>query len=333
MAQVCTIGVLVLAYCTHDNVCYRVDMENIEIHKATNGERHAELAGAWLISLPNANTQRAYRGDLLSWFMFLDNGGQDALSAERKHVDLWRATLDGASSTVARRLAAVSSFYTYAQGEGATERQPVQNVKRPHVDADFSATRGLSKDEARRFIDAARADNARSYALAALLLLTGVRISEALNANLSDLQHDAGHRVLVVTRKGGKRQKVAIPAPVIDALSAYLGANAAHGTEIVDSDSSADDKPIFTTATGARWASSEAFRTVGRLARNAGIDGHVSPHSMRHTHATLALDAGVALRDLQDSMGHADPRTTRRYDRARGQLERSSAYSVASALA
>lgn len=61
--------------------------------------------------------------------------------------------------------------------------------------------------------------------------------------------------------------------------------------------------------------------------------GESVAHSLRHTHATLALDAGATLRDLQGSMAHADPRTTRRYDRARGRLERSSAYTVASALA
>lgn len=139
--------------------------------------------------------------------------------------------------------------------------------------------------------------------------------------------------MLFVTRKGGKRAKVALPAPAVDALSALLGTTAAQGTEVVGVDAASADAPLFTTATGKRWATSEAFRTVQRLARVAGIEGRVSPHSLRHTHATLALDAGVTLHDLQDSMGHADPRTTRRYDRARGRLEKSSSYTVASALA
>ncbi|MFT4281298.1 tyrosine-type recombinase/integrase [Microbacterium sp.] len=91
----------------------------------------------------------------------------------------------------------------------------------------------------------------------------------------------------------------------------YLGTSTAEGTEIMISGASAADAPLFTTATGKRWAASEAFRTVQRLALAAGIDGRVSPHSLRHTHATLALDAGATLHDLQDSMGHADPRTTR----------------------
>lgn len=90
--------------------------------------------------------------------------------------------------------------------------------------------------------------------------------------------------------------------------------------------------PIFTTATGKRWAPSEAFRTVQRLARVAGIEGEISPNSLRHAFATIALDAGVTLHNLQDSTGHADPRTTRRYDRGRHKLGKSAGYDVAKVL-
>jgi len=305
---------------------------DITTYDTSNGKRHGNLAGAWLASITSPNTQRAYRRDLTGYFSFLDSGDIDALSAERRHVDLYARTLEGAPSTVARRLSAVASFYGYAVGEGAVSASPVAHVRRPKIDADHSATRGLSKDEAHAFLKAARTDSPRAHALATLLLYTGIRISEALGANLSDLQHDTGHRALVVTRKGGKQAKVALPPQVIEALAEYLGAATAHGTALQSTNGHSDDAPLFTTATGARWASSEAFRTVARIARLAGIEGKVSPHSMRHTHATLALDAGASLHDLQDSMGHADPRTTRRYDRARGRLEKSSAYTVASAL-
>ena len=70
-----------------------------------------------------------------------------------------------------------------------------------------------------------------------------------------------------------------------------------------------------------------------QMAKAAGIEGQISPHSLRHTFATIALDAGTTLHDLQDSMGHADPRTTRRYDRARHTLEKAAGYDVARALA
>jgi len=69
---------------------------------------------------------------------------------------------------------------------------------------------------------------------------------------------------------------------------------------------------------------------VAALAR---VPKHITPHSLRHACATLALDAGAELRDVQDLLGHADPRTTRRYDRARNRLDRSPAYAVAAALA
>lgn len=310
-------------------------MTTLATHGSTNAERHGGLAGEWLLSLASENTRRAYRRDLHELFAFLDSGGVDALQAQRRHVDLWRSTLTGAASTTARKLSAASSFYSYAAEEGAMsadDPHPVRRVIRPRVDADHSSTRGLSKTEAVAFLDAAAKDGPRSRALAALLVHTGVRISEALAATHDDLQHDTGHRVLVVSRKGGKRAKIALPAPVLDALAAYLGASTAQGAEVITNASAQTDAPIFTTSTGKRWAASEAFRTVQRLARAAGIEGQVSPHGLRHTHATLALDAGVPLRDLQDSMGHADPRTTRRYDRARARLERSSAYAVASVL-
>lgn len=320
----------------HDNVSYHVHMTTLQTRPVhtPNAERHAALAGAWLMSLGSEHTRRAYRGDILGLFAFLDAGDLDALDAERRHIDAYRLTLTGAPSTVARKLAAASSFYSYASAEpGSTiDSHPVRRVVRPRVDADHSDTRGLSEPEAHAYLDAARQDGARAYALVALLLTTGARISEVLGANLADLQHDAGHRVLVVTRKGGKRQKIALVPRALDALAAYLGASAAHGAEIATADAASADAPLFTTATGKRWAASEAFRTVQRIARRAGIDGAVSPHSLRHTHATIALAHGHPLADLQDSMGHADPRTTRRYDRARGRLERSSAYAVASVL-
>jgi site-specific recombinase XerD len=76
-----------------------------------------------------------------------------------------------------------------------------------------------------------------------------------------------------------------------------------------------------------------AWGLVRRLARDAGIDpSKLNPHSLRHSFVTAALDAGVPLRDVQDAAGHADPRTTRRYDRARHNLDRAATYAVTAFL-
>jgi site-specific recombinase XerD len=261
-----------------------------------------------------------------SW---LDVRGLDLLGVKRPVIDGYRHSLAGAPATVAAKLAALSSFYRYALSAELIAANPVELVKRPKVDPDHSGTSGLNKDQAKALLAAARADGPRAHALVSLLLFTGIRLGEALNAGTTDYGHDAGHRTLRVQRKGGASGKVAVPAPAVEALEAYLGTT---GREVVAGTAGAG-LPIFTTIKGKRWAPSEAFRTVQRLAKAAGIEGKISPHSLRHTFATIALDAGTALHDLQDSMGHADPRTTRRYDRARHTLVKAAGYDVARALA
>jgi integrase len=109
-----------------------------------------------------------------------------------------------------------------------------------------------------------------------------------------------------------------------------------YGQQIVDLHEQADADlerqihagPLFTTRTGNRLTQAAVFATVRRLARTAGLAAadRICPHSLRHAAATAALDDGAPLRDVQDFLGHADPRTTRRYDRNRGSLDRSPAH-------
>jgi site-specific recombinase XerD len=93
--------------------------------------------------------------------------------------------------------------------------------------------------------------------------------------------------------------------------------------------------PLLATAKGGRLRQGHLWELVRRLARTAGIGawGQLSPHSLRHSAITFALDAGASLRDVQDYAGHKDPRTTRRYDHSRDSLDRNAAYTVAAYLA
>ncbi|AOT04704.1 tyrosine-type recombinase/integrase [Arthrobacter sp. U41] len=295
---------------------------------AGNAERHASIIAAWQLAQSSPHTLRGYTLNLLTYCTWLDGHGLDLLTVRRVHLDGYRHTLTGAPATVARTLAALSSFYRYALAEELVDRNPVATISRPAVDADHSSTQGLSRDQALALLEAARRDGPRSNALVSLLMFTGLRISEALQARTSDYAHDSGHRVLTVRRKGGKSAKVAVPAPAVVAMNFYL---ATTGADIVLGHSMS--RPLLTTATGKPLHRTSAFRIVQRLAQQAGIDGQISPHSLRHTFATIALDSGTSLHALQDSMGHADPRTTRRYDRARNNLQKSAGYDVARALA
>lgn len=306
-----------------------MELENVNID-VSNSYRYGQIIAAWKLAQSSPHTLRAYGRSMTDFCSWLDGRGMDLLTVKRPIIDGYRHTLDDlAPATVAAKLAALSSFYRYAVSADLIAGNPVEQIKRPKVDADHSDTQGLTKDQARALLAAARADGPRSHALVSLLLFTGIRLSEALNASTTDYGHDTGHRTLSIRRKGGKDAKVAVPAPAVEALNAYLGTT---GRELV-AGTAGGGLPIFTTATGKRWNPSEAFRTVQRLAKVAEIEGQISPHSLRHTFATIALDAGTTLHDLQDSMGHADPRTTRRYDRARHTLEKAAGYDVARALA
>lgn len=154
-----------------------------------------------------------------------------------------------------------------------------------------------------------------------LLLTNGLRISEAISARIEDLSINEGHRVLRYRRKGNRRTTAPLTAGVLVALDALIGGRT--------------EGPIFVTATGTALDRVAAWRLIRRLARQAGIESadRITPHSMRATFITTALDEGVPLRDVQDSVGHADPRTTRGYDRSRNNLSRHATYKVAAAMA
>jgi site-specific recombinase XerD len=175
----------------------------------------------------------------------------------------------------------------------------------------------LDADEMAALIRAAETDSLRSHALVLLLGMNGLRISEVLSADVDDLNTERGHRVLMVTRKGGKKATIPLAPRTAEAVDAYVGERATG--------------PLLVTATRKRWERSEVWRTLRRLARVAVPDKAttIHPHDLRHAFVTLSLDAGASLRDVQDAAGHADPRTTRRYDRARHNLDRHPTYLLA----
>jgi site-specific recombinase XerD len=282
----------------------------------------ATCAAAYLTSFANASTRSAYGRDLRRWGEWLEHLGVDVLAAERVHVEAWMRQMDAdglSAATQARRVASVSGFYARALDERLVDRDPAGRVKRPRV-ADTSQALGLDREQVAALLRAAAADGRRAHALLILLATTGCRVSEALAIDLADLGQQRGHRTVVLRRKRGKVQTVPLApfaAAAIDALADDLDGPG----------------PLFRTRTGGRLDRQAAFRLVARLGREAGISGAVGPHALRHAWVTLALDSGAQLRDVQDGAGHADPRTTRRYDRGRGELDRSPNYAVAAALA
>ncbi len=235
-----------------------------------------------------------------------------------------------------RRLSALSSFYRYCAAHDLTGRIPTEGVKRPVVDPDYTATVGLDRDQARALVAAADRDTGaqalRTAAAVRLLLHNALRVDEACAADVADLGEDGGHRVLRVVRKGARKAKIPLTPATVAALEAYLAARAERTGAGEWRQLSG---PLLATAAGGRLRQGHLWELVRRLARAAGIGAweQLSPHSLRHSAITFALDAGASLRDVQDYAGHKDPRTTRRYDHSRDSLDRNAAYTVAAYLA
>ena len=304
------------------------------------GEREQVLVAAWLTGLRSARTRRAYAGDVAAWLGWLAGRDTGALAAGRVHVDLWAATQldDGAAaaSSVRRRLSALSSFYRYCAAHDLIGRVPTDGVARPAVDPDYTATVGLDRDQARALVAAADADTGaqalRTAAVVRLLLHNALRVDEACAADVTDLGEDSGHRVLRVVRKGARKAKIPLTPATVAALEAYLADRAQRAGA---GDWRQLGGPLLATAAGGRLRQGHLWELVRRLARAAGVGAweQLSPHCLRHSAITFALDAGASLRDVQDYAGHKDPRTTRRYDHSRDSLDRNAAYTVAAYLA
>ncbi len=178
---------------------------------------------------------------------------------------------------------------------------------------------GLDRNELGAFLVTAGISSPLDHALASLLALNGLRVSEALGADVADLGLQRGHRTLFVSRKGNKTATVPLAPRTARAVDLAVGDRQAG--------------PIFCDTDGRRLNRHAAARIVRRLGRQAGIPKRIGPHTLRHAFITAALDAGVPLRDVQEAASHADPRTTMRYDRGRQSLDRHPTYIVATFVA
>jgi len=262
--------------------------------------------------------------------------GVDPLVARTADVDGWivaqrvdgsRGRAPAAESTIARRVAAVSSWYDYLVAGTADDpvplvvRNPAARAARPRVDPEYTPTVGLTAEEVGRLLVAADGDGATGSALVRLVFTAGLRVGSALTARVEDLGWDQGHRTLEVAVKGGRRSRVPLPPAVADAVARMLAerGDPAGG-------------PLFVTGSGRPVYHMFVYRLVKRLAERAGIAAaqRLTPHGLRHTAITLYLEqTNGNVRGAQLYAGHARPETTMRYDRARRGLADHGAYVLA----
>jgi integrase/recombinase XerD len=274
----------------------------------------AQLAAVAFLARYGGRTLESYRADLRQFFQWASSVGVPPLAATRTHIELYRAWMDSrglAAATVDRRLSTVCGYYRFAHIDGRISSNPAQYVRRPRVHP--STRRGMDRGELAAFLFAAERISPTHAALAVLLGLNGLRVSEACGANVEELGFERGHRTLRIVGKGNQPATLPLVPRTARALDLVIGERA--------------EGPILRRHDGARLDPRTAYRWVRTIGTRAGLD-HVHPHMLRAAFIMAALDAGVPLRDVQLAARHADPRTTTVYDRRRQNFDRHAAYAV-----
>ncbi len=170
-------------------------------------------------------------------------------------------------------------FYRYAVEEELLAHSPAAHVRRPRLDYE-SHVAGLDRNELGSLLVAAGLGTAAEHAVVSLLALKGLRVSEAVGADIEALGTERGHRTLVITRKGGKVATIPLAPRTARALDLAIGERC--------------EGPVFLAPDGRRLDRHGAGRIVRRIARRAGIGKNVGPHTLRHALITAAQMSGVA---------------------------------------
>ena len=225
----------------------------------------------------------------------------------------WLATLHTAQkkkSSVARKLAALRTFFQFLVREGVVEMNPAKLVSTPRLEKRLP--KHLSIEETIKFIETPDVETdmgKRDRAMLELLYATGTRVSELTKLNLGDI--DFQHKLIRVTGKRRKERIVPFGDPAADALKAYFAIrdkflNAAPISE-------RDVEAVFLNYQGTRITTRSVGRMVEKYIRICAGMHNISPHALRHSFATHLLDSGADLRDIQELLGHARLSTTQIY--------------------
>jgi site-specific recombinase XerD len=277
----------------------------------------------------SAETRRSYEANLKAFFTFHSNKHPRQITAS--DVIFWRDRLikEGSRpSTVATKLSTVRSFFDYLQAAGEIKRNPASTklVPPPELPEGLSG-RALTPQEVRYLLtapDRSSAKGARDYALMLLMARTFLRVSEAANLRVSAFHWSKGRWTLKVKVKGGRERTIPIPKDVKSAVDEYLRLDEESRRQMKTGGA---DAFIFQAEVTKRFfgqnrplTTRHIWHLVRRWALFAGI-GKVTPHDLRRTAITRALDLGHTYRQVQNGSGHRHIQSVQRYDHHRQSLE------------
>ncbi len=212
-------------------------------------------------------------------------------------------------SSLARKLAALRSFYRFLNRDGRAEGNPAGEVRTPKQARPLP--RVLTKDDADALMECPEGTTERSKrdrAILETLYSTGARVGELVNMNMDDLNVRDG--LVRLRGKGRKERIVPIGAVAVDALRDYHAD--LRRSSVSGQPSGTQDLPVFRNNRGGRLTTRSVGRIVEKYSRHLA-GGRISPHALRHSFATHLLDEGADLRAIQEMLGHASLASTQKY--------------------
>lgn len=263
----------------------------------------------------SANTVAAYRNDLGQFLAYLQALDPAHLprgwgNVTREHIIGYMLEMrerEYSDSTIARKIAAVRSFFTFEMVQGALSKDPTAALETPKVEKHLPTT--LSPDQVELLLstpDASTTTGMRDRALLEIMYATGLRVSEVVALDVEDI--DLVDGIVRCLGKGKKERVLPVYAHAIEVMKQYLLAGRpdfARPGEI--------EQPFFLNRRGQRLTRQGLWLIIKGYVEQADIEADVTPHTLRHSFATHMLRGGAGLREVQQMLGHASISTTQVY--------------------
>lgn len=262
------------------------------------------------------NTVAAYRNDLSQFTTFVQERGVDWRTVDRDFIAGYLSHLkerEYASSTVARKIAAIKSFFHFLVSQGDLKEDPTATLDSPQVRKRLPKT--ISQEDIERLLaepsKSTSAKSRRDRAFLELLYATGLRVTELVSLDLDDVNLASG--TVRCTSKGRKERIIPVRGRAVQALTDYLQQGRSQLLK------KRDEKALFLNHRGQRLTRQGLWLIIKGYVRAVGLDQEITPHTLRHSFATHLLDEGADLRHVQELLGHANISTTQVYTQVAGE--------------
>lgn len=249
------------------------------------------------------NTLESYERDLLQFFGFLEEQGIESADQIKKlHISMYMNEMKGqgfAASTLTRKLVSLRSFFHYMVKESLLEQDPTLYMETPKLEKKVPQV--LTVEQVERLLaapDITTAPGMRDKAMLELLYATGMKVSELMALNLGDVNPDM--KFIRCTSSSGKERVLPISRISAESVEIYI---TRMRPKLLREE---QEKSLFINNLGSRLTRQGFWKILKKYAAESGINGEITPHTLRHSFAAHLLEDGADIRSVQEMLGYTD---------------------------